>query len=380
MTQINKYTKKDGSTAYMFNAYVGRHPHTGKNVYRKRQGFKTKKQAQIALAKLLEDIEEDGLNKKRSFTFDDLYQMWFTHHSINVKPSTAYNYERYYKSYVEPEIGSYVLTKIKVIDCQKLVDKWYKSGFKMYPHLRRLVIQILKYGIAMELIGDNPMAKTIAPRQKKDDDKLEFYTKEELIHFFNCLKDLGNYKYFAFFRLLAFSGARKGELLALQWKDIDLVTGKMTIEKTLSRGSNDARLILTPKTSSSKRSVALDDETLKTMLKWRTMQRSDYLQMGFNTADPEQYIFTDRKNELLYLTTPNRWLDKIIKAYKLPKISPHHFRHTHASLLLQAGVNIKEVSERLGHSDTLITDKIYSHVMPEEAEKTGDKFARFVGF
>lgn len=80
MTQIHKYTKKDGSTAYMFNAYVGRHPKTGKNVYRKRQGFKTKKQAQIALADILKEIEENGLDNKPSvFTFKQLYEKWLAH-------------------------------------------------------------------------------------------------------------------------------------------------------------------------------------------------------------------------------------------------------------------------------------------------------------
>lgn len=76
----------------------------------------------------------------------------------------------------------------------------------------------------------------------------------------------------------------------------------------------------------------------------------------------------------------NDWLNYLIKKYKLPRITPHHFRHTHASLLLQAGVPVKEVSERLGHKDVKITLEIYSHVMPEEAEKTADKFANFLGF
>jgi integrase len=76
----------------------------------------------------------------------------------------------------------------------------------------------------------------------------------------------------------------------------------------------------------------------------------------------------------------NDWLKYLIKKYDLKVISPHAFRHTHASLLLQSGVPVKEVSERLGHKDVKITLEIYTHVMPEEAEKTADKFADFVGF
>ncbi|GGI66287.1 site-specific integrase [Enterococcus alcedinis] len=88
----------------------------------------------------------------------------------------------------------------------------------------------------------------------------------------------------------------------------------------------------------------------------------------------------DEKSQLHKLAIPNQWLTSIIRKYKLPRITPHHFRHTHASLLLQAGIPIKEVSERLGHKDITITLEIYSHVMPEEKEKTATKFASFVGF
>nr|WP_237579100.1 site-specific integrase [Enterococcus sp. CU12B] len=134
----------------------------------------------------------------------------------------------------------------------------------------------------------------------------------------------------------------------------------------------------TPKTNASTRSISLDDETLKILSKWRIIQRTDYLQLGFNTLSEEQYIFTNKRNEWCYPQVVNDWLKYLIKKYKLPRITPHHFGHTHASLLLQAGIPVKEVSERLGHKDVKITLEIYSHVMPEK--KTVTKFADFVGF
>lgn len=378
--EIKKYTKKDGSTAYMFNVYIGLNS-KGKNVYRKRQGFKTKKQAQIALAKLLEDIEENGLDKKKKeLTFDELYHIWIDHHRLSIKESSAYNYERFYKTHLKPTLGSYALSEIKVSDCQLLVDKWFKSGLKMYSDLRKLGVQIMKYGVAMEYMESNPMAKTIAPRKKEDETKLQFYTKDELAHFFECLEDHGNYKQIAFFRILAFSGARKGEVFALTWGDVDFTNNTVSINKTLSRSATNTKLILSPKTKSSNRSISLDDETIKIMQKWRMIQRSDYLGRGFNTSSNNQYIFTTDDNQLYGLAAANEWLRYIIEKYKLPKISPHNFRHTHASLLLQSGIPMKEVSERLGHKDTTVTDRIYSHVMPEEKEKTANKFAQFVGF
>lgn len=381
MTQIKKYTKKDGSTAYMFNAYVGRNPKTGKNVYRKRQGFKTKKQAQIALAEILKDIEENGLDNKPSvLTFKQLYDKWLAQHRMNVKPSTIALNRRFVEGHVLPYLGECKLSDISVIQCQDLVNKWFKQGYKQYSYFRKVTAQIMRFGEAMELMDNNPMSKTILPRAKEEEKKLQFYTKEEMSHFFDCLKQFGNYKQLSFFRLLAFTGCRKSEVLSLQWKDIDMLNKRVSIGKTLALDENTEIIIQTPKTASSARSISLDDETVRIMNNWRTIQRSDYFQMGFNTSSEDQYIFTNDRNELYYPQVVNDWLNYLIKKYKLPRITPHHFRHTHASLLLQAGIPVKEVSERLGHKDVKITLEIYSHVMPEEAEKTANKFANFVGF
>ncbi|MFW8052687.1 tyrosine-type recombinase/integrase [Vagococcus fluvialis] len=380
MTQIKSYKTKDNLTRYFFNVYVGRNPKTGKNVYRKRQGFKTKKQAQIALADLLKDIEENGLfNENKVMTFKDLYDMWLKQHRLNVKPSTIATNRRFVEGHVLPHLGDMKLDDITVVYCQKLVNEWYEE-YKQYPYFRKVTAQIMRYGEAMEIMKGNPMAKTILPRKKEEEKKLQYYTKEELQHFFECLEQYGNYKQLAFFRALAFTGCRKSEILSLQWEDIDLFNKTVSIGKTLAIDENLDIIIQTPKTSSSVREISLDDETIKILSRWRSIQREEYFQMGFNTTSDKQFVFTNVRNELYYPQIVNDWLKYLIKKYKLPKITPHNFRHTHASLLLQAGIPVKEVSERLGHKDIKITLEIYSHVMPEEAEKTANKFANFVGF
>lgn len=382
MTQIKKYTKKDGSIAYMFNAYVGRNPKTGKNVYRKRQGFKTTKKAQIALAEILKDIEENGLESDENdiIYFKDLYNLWMEQQKLNVKMATLMDQKSFIEMHVLPKLGNVKLENITVVQCQKLVNEAYNRGLKRYGYVRSVTAQIMRFGESLEIMKDNPMKRTILPRKKNDDEKLKFYTKEELLHFFKCVKSDGNYQKLAFFRLLAFTGARKSEIMALQWTDIDFKAKAMNVNKTVSKDFDNNVILQSPKTNSSNRSISLDDETLKILNTWRLMQRSDYLRMGFNTSSEEQHLFTDKKNQLHALTKPNQWLKSIIRVHELPEITPHHFRHTHASLLLQAGIPVKEVSERLGHKDITITLEIYSHVMPEEQEKTASKFANFVGF
>lgn len=378
---IKKYIKKDGSTAYMFNVYVGRDPQTNNNVYRRRQGFKNKKQAQLALADLIKDIEENGIDNGSTeiIRFQDLYNLWLEQQTLNVKTSTLIDQKSFIEMHVLPKLGKVKLTDISVVQCQRLVNAAYSSGLKRYSYVRSVTAQIMRYGESLEIMKDNPMKRTILPRKKEEDDKLKYYTKEELVHFFKCVKQSDNYQQFACFRLIAFTGARKSEIMALQWADIDFKGKTVDINKTVSKDENNRIILQPPKTNASKRILSIDDETLKILSKWRMIQRSDYLQMGFNTSGDDQQLFTDKNNQLHKLSIPNQWLTSLIRKYKLPRITPHHFRHTHASLLLQAGIPIKEVSERLGHKEITITLEIYSHVMPEEKEKTAAKFASFVG-
>ena len=132
MADIKKYKKNDGTTAYMFNAYVGLNPVTNKNVYRKRQGFKTKKQAQLALADLLRDIEENGISKNSTeiIRFQDLYDLWIEQQSLSVKESTLIDQKCFVQTHILPKLGKTKLTDISVVQCQRLVNSVYASGLK----------------------------------------------------------------------------------------------------------------------------------------------------------------------------------------------------------------------------------------------------------
>lgn len=380
MVQIKKYVTKDNQTRFMFNVYVGKHPKTKKNVYRKRQGFRTKKQAQIALANLIKDIEENGLEDQQEMTFKELYDMWLKQHRLNARSSSIGTNKNYIEHRIMPHFKDMLLSDISVAYCQKVLNNWFENGYKSYKTYRKLTTQILRYAVVMELISDNPMSKTILPRKKETDNKLKYYTKDDLEHFFKCVEDKHDYKQLAFFRLLAFTGCRKSEILSLQWKDINFLNQSIDINKTLAIDENAQVVIQKPKTLDSIRNISIDHETLLILKKWRSIQKIDYFKMGFNSGSDTQFLFTTLKNNIYNPKVANDWLNNIIKTYSLPKITPHHFRHTHASLLLQAGVPIKEVSERLGHKNIKITLEIYSHVMPDEAKETGNKFATFVGF
>ena len=385
MAVIKSYTKEDGSTAYKFNAYLGIDQMTGKKKRTTRQGFKTQKEAKLALSRLLIEIEENGFKKSEKYTFADLYELWFeSAYKNTVKESTYVKTQESFRLHILPKFGHLRLEKITVTYCQTTVNDWCKKLAK-YRAMKNYVTRIFDYAITLDLVESNPMRKISMPTKHKDvtEEKIEnFYTKEELQHFFSCLQqETGlSRKWFVLFRLLAFSGMRIGEALALQWNDIDFTNETVTINKTVARGENNALIIQTPKTAKGVRTIVLDKITLSILKKWRTEQATDYLKLGFNTLKPTQPIFTTIHNNYVQLASVVNRLNKIIIKHDLKRITVHGFRHTHCSLLFEAGASIQEVKERLGHSDIKTTMNIYTHVTKKAKEETAEKFANYVNF
>lgn len=386
MATIKKYTKKDGSTAYMFQAYLGTDPDTGSRIRVTRQGFSTKKEASLAISRLKVEVDEGSFIKANDDTFQAVYELWLEQYRNTVKESTLNKTIQLFGKHILPAFGSMKLDKISVSFCQKKVNEWFGIHTK-YTVIKNYTSSVLKFAIRMDLIKSNPMDKVTLPRRMAvvgKEEVLKYFNKPELQRFFECstveAERTNNLLYHTLFRLLAFSGMRKGEALALTWNDLDFKNEAVTINKTLTRGLENKLIIQTPKTASGKRSIALDPITLTMLNTWRKRQATDFLKLGFNTMSGEQLIFPNTKNEFMSPTKPDKVLEKIILRNDLKRITVHGFRHTHCSILFEAGASIKEVQDRLGHSDIKVTMNIYAHVTEKAKEKTAEKFAKYVNF
>ena len=171
---------------------------------------------------------------------------------------------------------------------------------------------------------------------------------------------------------------RKGECLALKWSDIDFKRNTIDINKSLASGENN-RLYLSPcKTKSSVRTLDMDDATMNYLKEWRLKQQREMFKLGINFLSNDNLIFANSKGTYTVLSKPQRWDNAICKKYGLRHIKVHGFRHTHASLLFDAGVSMKDVKERLGHSDITTTMNIYTHVTENKAKETANSFAKFM--
>ena len=378
---IKEYKLKDGTKRYLIKCYMGLDSLTGKRITTTRRGFKTQKEASLAEARLKLEYEEKTFNAKNSkYTFQQIYELFLVEHKNTVKSGTYATTVRYAKLHILPKIANKRIDSFTVLDCQKLVNQWAEY-FNSAKYPKGITQQVFDYAIKMNIITDNPMRKVKLPKRKETINEVnKFYNTDELKHFFDCVKDYGNMKYLAFFRLLAFTGMRKGEALALNWSDIDFEKKLVHITKGVVLDENEIPMISTTKTKKSVRTVSLDDESLATLRRWKLEQAKELMSIGINSMNKHQLLFTYDANKLYRPSYSNCWLEQIIKKYNLKKITMHGFRHSYCSLLFEMGTPIQVVQDRLGHTNIKTTMDIYTHVTEKQRDDIAENFAKHIGF
>ncbi|WP_244470044.1 site-specific integrase [Enterococcus cecorum] len=387
MATFKKYTKGD-ATYWQFRAYLGTDEATGKRISTTRRGFKTEREAKQAYKKLLVDYEKNGgLNSKPTVnikTFEELYNLWLESYQTTVKESTFIDTKRKFRLHILPKFGNMKLSKISIAQAQKAVNEWAKK-LDSFDKLNSYCSRLMKYAISLELVDKNPFEYVIKPKSKDKDDKIKFYTKEELQTILNYLESRTHsedelqrhqeFFYYCLVRLLAFSGLRINEALALEWSDIDFNACTLSVSKTLSKTENGFKPS-TPKTKASVRTIPLDTKTMQVLKAWRTIHK----ELLFMNGKRSEVVFCDIYGVQLIYSGYWYQLTNRMKDIHAPLLSFHAFRHTHASLLFASGVSMKEVQTRLGHSSIQLTMDIYTHLLPDQQTKTIEKLAKFANF
>lgn len=383
MATFKQYTKKDGTKLWMFKTYLGTDAN-GKQITTTRRNFNTKKEAQLALSRLKVQFEKGEYNKPKEdrYTFNQVFEIWKNNYELTVKESTFVKVMSQYEFHILPIFGSKFIDDISVIEIQNYANDKV-NNFVNYRNLITNISRIFDYAVNIGLIDANPTKRISIPKRKisvGDNKKQNYYTKIELKQFLDLSRKQQPYYIYAFFQLLAYSGCRKGEILGLQWRSVSFKDNHINIIQTLASGKDNRLYLEQPKTKNSKRIVSLDKQTMEVLKHWKKEQRKMMFQLGYNTMNDEQLVFSNIENSFLQVSKPRKWMLQTIHKNNLKEISIHGFRHTHATLLLEAGVSPKVISERLGHSSIQITLDLYSHVTEEMEREVPDIFANAVNF
>lgn len=383
VSPIKSYKLKNGELRYEFPAYLGIDPLTGKQKRTMKRGFKTRKEAELALARIKLEVANGTYKQERAETYQEVYALWVAQYEKTVEESTFLKTTGIFRNHILPAMGAYKIEKINVDVCQKHIDEW-AAKLKKFRMVKAYAAKVLDFTVKRGYIQANPFTHVDMPTtsSKKaftaDEDEAEnFYTREQLNQFLSCLEQESNYTAYVLFRLLAFSAMRKGEALALTWNDLNFATNELRINKALSRGKENRLYLKSTKTGVA-RTIKMDDKTMAVLKDWKKKQKQDYLVIGFNTMQPKQLVFSNEQNVYMQPTKTRKWLEHVLTKYNLPKITTHGFRHTHCSLLFEAGANLKEVQDRLGHSDVQTTMNIYAHVTKKAKEEAILKFANYI--
>ena len=380
--KINEIKKKDGSTVYRANVYLGVDAVTGKKVTTKVTA-RTKKELKTKAQQAQFDFKANGSTRYKEVTietYEELAISWWDSYKNTVKANTRITQKGLLNNHVLPLFGEFKLDKLTTPLIQSIMNKLANStntgevgAYLHYDKIHALNKRILQYGVVLQVIPTNPANNVVLPRntQKDKKAKVKHFNNDELKQFLTYLDSLDNTEYknyydITLYKFLLATGCRINEALALSWSDIDLDNSVVHITKTL----NCEMKLNSPKSKSSYRDIDIDQQTATMLKKYQRKQTQEAWKLGRT----ETVVFS---NFIKAYPRTNQ-LTKRLRAHfdkaGVNNIGFHGFRHTHASLLLNSGIPYKELQHRLGHSKLSMTMDTYSHLSKENAKKATSFF------
>lgn len=331
----------------------------------------TKKEAERLRTATLASLDSNTYTEPTKVTTAEFLHGWIAGLGASgIKQSTRASYEMNIRRNVIPAIGAIPLQALTTARINKLYADMLAA--RLSPQTVRYCAMILRRALSKAVIEGqvtrNPA--DLADRPKRVRREMQTWRAEELRAF---LDRIANEPMYAAILLAATTGARRGEVLGLRWRDLDLDARRMQIAQTLIAIGYRIEFD-SPKTTGSRRLIALDEQTVAVLRQHRKRQLQERLVMGAG-YDDRDLVFARPDGTPIHPERLTRTFKRLVKAAGLPVVRLHDLRHTWASLALQAGVHAKVVQERLGHSQISTTLDLYSHTLPSMGEDAAETVA-----
>lgn len=367
--------------------YRIRYKENGKFREISKSGFRLKSEAQAAAAEIEKSLNKGIRLEESKQTIGEFMDHFLAIRKGKVKPTTYTRLESQTRLYILPKFKFTPIGELTRRECNDWINDLTKKLKASSVHtIIGVFHSALDYAMTEDgIIEYNPLDHIQKPKITHDETEIKFFTHEQVTQLMVYLRDTPQKRfkisrqYYVLFGLLLHTGLRLSEALGLTWDDI--VGNKLTVNKQLSYTSNKDASFTTPKTESSYRTIAIDQFTQDLL----HLQRKNSLEAVARYKSASRP--TGKFSNLVFYTIEGYPLDRgqvreqmkvLCERAKVPQLSPHAFRHTHAVLLLESGANIKVVSERLGHSTIDMTANVYLHVTKKMEEDAIDRFADYV--
>lgn len=375
--------RSDGRWMAQITIDIGYGEYKRKTVY-----GKTQREVKEKLEQLKADQKQGRVIETADMPLEQWMNIWITNYKPDLKITTKEDYERYINAHIKGScLGSIPLNKLKTTDLQafynkKLSDNNKEQKKKLSPttvrYIHVIIKSALKQAVQNRMINHNAADAVVLPKKNKF--QVTPFSKEEISSF---LKTVENDRLYALYLLEMMTGLRKGEILGLQWDDIDFEQKKITVSHNLcrikSRDPNAAKkyelVLMSPKTETSKRSLPLNDFMADELQKHKFRQDEEKKLYGSCYTDLGMVFCKPDGNYIYSRDFLRQYQNLLIKA-GLEKKRFHDLRHTVASLLINANENPKMIQQLLGHSNISTTLDIYAHVMDASINESVNKICQ----
>ncbi len=344
----------------------GRDPATGKRRQKWIGPFASKTDARKDLRARLTK-KDDGQDP---FPVDVVVSVWadqwLTHleTSARIRPRTLHGYRQLFRDHVIPEIGSLPMRAITPAHCQSLLDSMTKAGKapRTVAHCRAAMSSCWKLAVRMRVVPTNVVRDTEAPKKVRPE--LRTPNADELRALLGVVEDT---IWEPAVLLSVRTGARRGEVLAVRWCDVDFDKAQLSIVASLQRSLNGGMVRMDPKTKQSTRTIPLDRDTVTRLRKLRMQQASRLLALGIRVTD-ETPVCDDGTGAPINPERYSKAWGPIAVRAGCPGVRLHDCRHGVASLLAARNVRTELIARTLGHADESFTMRTYIHPKSEELE------------
>jgi integrase len=352
---------------------AGPDPATG----RRRQIFETvrgtKASANRRLAELLIEIERGGYVKTpRKLTVGEYLGEWVANHAqLNCRAVTAEGYRYRILHYLNPELGRIPLGSLRAQHISKYLSNRIQQGQSARSALHdfRLLHKSLSDAVRQGTLAVNPCDGVQPPRP--DEKEMSFLTPAAISVFLAHAQEAPT-PYGVLFRTMLYTGLRRSEALGLQWRNLDLELLTLTVTQTQHRLTGGKFVTQPPKTRNSRRVVNLSPSLAIVLREHREKVEAHRLMLGAPLADTD-LVFAHVDGSPLDPSTVSHEFLKTARRAGL-QIRLHDLRHSYATIMLAAGVNVKALSQSLGHSNVSVTLGIYSHLLPGTGKSAAEQF------
>lgn len=379
---------------------------------------KLKKELAAAAADFEREVKGGILAGAEGTTFRELAERWFAVYAErNVSLSIREGYRRMLDRRIFPVLGAVELSKVTPLVLQDFCDRLVDAGRSAATvrNYFKVIRSVFRAGVLWGIVEYNPCERVVLPKMGPRY-KYTIWTPAQVQTFFRALRDQYVFHYeertrtdaagvpyavapydvekgiskmfVALFTLLIYSSARRGEICALTWEDIDFRSQEISISKAAATTRSAGQIVKGTKTEAGHRRVYVPKEALAALSAWKVEEmelsmRLGHLWQGFRAPDFDRnYVFIQRHSgRMICSDTIGKKFREVIDLYnakveseedRLPVIRLHDLRHTGASLMVSSGVDIVTVSHRLGHAKPSTTLDIYSHALPAKDREAGD--------